>query len=76
VPDFALLRVDSGDAREVRTTGPAIALCTAGGVEVRGAAGEAIALRPGQSLFAGAGESPLRVTGEGELFIAEPGRVR
>jgi mannose-6-phosphate isomerase len=71
VPDFALLRVE-GDAA-VTTSGAAVALCTAGDVEVRGAGGTAIALRPGQALYADAGESPLRVSGAGELFIAEPG---
>ena len=73
VPDFALLRVRADAAHEVATSGAAIALCTAGAVEVRGAGGESVSLRPGESLFANADESPLRVTGAGELFVAEPG---
>ncbi|WP_438353521.1 mannose-6-phosphate isomerase, class I [Microbacterium sp. CJ88] len=73
VPDFALLRVRADAAHEVATSGAAIALCTAGALEVRGAGGESVSLRPGESLFASADESPLRVTGAGELFVAEPG---
>lgn len=74
IPDFALLRIAVSGNRSVVTSGIAVALATEGEVTVGGSTGDAaIMLRPGQALLATADESPLRVTGTGELFIAEPG---
>ena len=73
VPDFALLRVRADRAGAVAVTGPAIAVCTDGRVTVRGEGGDEVDLAPGQALFASPEESPLEVSGDGELFIAEPG---
>ncbi|MFS0733654.1 mannose-6-phosphate isomerase, class I [Microbacterium sp. 1P10UB] len=73
VSDFALLRIDASSAGAVPLDGPAIALCTAGRVTVRGAGGAEISLEPGQAAFASVEESPLQVSGGGDLFLAEPG---
>lgn len=75
-PDFALVHVRAAQdqPRPVETTGAAIVLATAGEVTVTGAgSGAAVVLRPGQALLATAEESPLRIEGAGEVFIAEPG---
>lgn len=75
IPDFRLLHVrcrpEAG--RVVPVTGPTIALSVAGTVEV--AAGAARhALTPGQAVFATADERALQVSGDGELYLAQPGR--
>lgn len=67
VPDFRLFRV-TGDAT-VDLDGPAIALCTGGAFEVPGEA----AITRGQSFYLTPDVARLRVTGDGELFIATTG---
>lgn len=73
VRDFALLRARIDPPREIVTRSTAIVLCTEGVVEVRGGSGRSLSLRPGQALVAGEDESPLSVTGTGEIFVAESG---
>ena len=75
VPDFALRRVDlAGTPVRIPLTGPTMVLATAGRVEVGGAEGAARALRVGTVAFATADEGALTLAGEGEAFIASPGR--
>jgi mannose-6-phosphate isomerase len=73
-PDFELLRarIHPDDEATVRLRGAAIALVTAGKVTVTGGTGRRIA-RPGQAVFVTEDESPVRFSGEGEVFIAHPG---
>jgi mannose-6-phosphate isomerase len=81
VPDFALWHValdSSADASAAspRTAGiplpgPAIALCTDGEFQLRGAAG-AMTLRRGESAYITPDERALDVAGVGALFIATP----
>ncbi|MDQ7878772.1 mannose-6-phosphate isomerase, class I [Microbacterium sp. QXD-8] len=76
VPDFALLAVTpTREGVEVPLAGPAIAVATAGSPEVVGlVSGAASALVPGAAVLVTPDEGGLRVVGEGELFIALPGR--
>ncbi|MGV9769757.1 mannose-6-phosphate isomerase, class I [Microbacterium sp. NPDC003461] len=74
VPDFALLRarVSDGDAAAVTPQGPAIVLATAG--EVRVACGEEqLELHPGAAAFVTPDGGELRISGDGEAFLAQPG---
>jgi mannose-6-phosphate isomerase len=72
VADFALKRVRS--AATLPVDGPAIALATAGCVRVEGAvSGAWVELSPGQAVLVTPDEERIRVTGEGELFVALPG---
>lgn len=76
VPDFALLRavVDPQHPCRVPIGGAAIAVATAGRVEVRGgSSGAAIPLSPGEAAFATGDEAELLLSGSGEVFIAQPG---
>jgi len=76
VPDFALLRarVSAGGAEAViRPAGPLIVLATAGAVTVAGDDGREVALTPGRAVFVTPDESRIRITGDGEAFIAQPG---
>ena len=72
VPDFALLRVRSvAHARTTATlAGPAIALVIAGSVEVA-TADASVALTPGRAALIT--DDRVSVTGEGLVYIAEPG---
>ncbi|MFG6402025.1 mannose-6-phosphate isomerase, class I [Microbacterium sp. P04] len=72
VPDFALVRVDV-DGAVVPLRGVSIALVTRGTLRLKGASGEALELTPGQAAFVTADETPLTVSGAGELFVAMPG---
>jgi mannose-6-phosphate isomerase len=55
--------------------GPAIALATGGAVTVSGrASGGRAELVPGAAVLVTPDERAVRVSGEGELFIALPGR--
>ncbi|WP_348786841.1 mannose-6-phosphate isomerase, class I [Leifsonia sp. NPDC080035] len=76
VPDFALDHIEVGGdvaSAEVSLTGTAIALCTAGAVELTGAAG-AVHLDRGDAVVV-ADESRLTVGGgAGTLFLAMPNR--
>lgn len=73
VDDFALSRVIVGGVEEVRVplSGPAIALCTGGAVTVAGAE-DVVSLRPGAAVHI-ADEESLRISGDGEIFVAQPG---
>jgi mannose-6-phosphate isomerase len=73
-PDFELLRarVRSEGRPAIALRGAAIALVTDGKVTVAGANGQRI-LRPGRAAFITADESPVHFSGEGEVFIAQPG---
>ncbi|KJL41251.1 mannose-6-phosphate isomerase, class I [Microbacterium trichothecenolyticum] len=75
VADFALLAVSPDeDGVEVVLEGPAIAVATAGSPAVRALASEDVAtLSPGAAVLVTANEGGLRVTGEGEIFVALPG---
>ena len=75
-PDFALLRVvvDPQHPSRVAIAGAAIAVATAGSVEIRGdRSGNTVLLTPGRAVFASPDESGLRFSGAGEVFLAQPG---
>ncbi|GAA1926298.1 mannose-6-phosphate isomerase, class I [Microbacterium aoyamense] len=75
VDDFSLRRVRGGDAGSVAVDGLTIALATRGRVTVRGgASGETVTLDPGQALLVTTDERVVHVDGDGELFLASPGR--
>ncbi|TFD45102.1 mannose-6-phosphate isomerase, class I [Cryobacterium sp. TMT1-2-1] len=76
VPDFRLVRVDAdaagpGDVpmRQVTLAGPAIAICTAGGFLVAGAASSARVKR-GDAVFVTPDEGTITFAGAGEVFLA------
>ena len=74
VPDFALDVVRLDDAvpsTGVALPGAAIALCTEGSVELRGA-GHAAALSRGEAVFVTPDEGALAISGAGTVFIATP----
>ncbi|QWT25045.1 mannose-6-phosphate isomerase, class I [Subtercola sp. PAMC28395] len=73
VIDFELVRVTPGlvDARYL-PLGPAIVICTSGGVTVSSATGSAMVAH-GASFFVTPDEGELTFSGEGELFLAGPG---
>lgn len=73
VSDFALLRVRSrsDETTVVPLSGPAIALAIEGTVVVA-ATDAAISLSPGRAVFAADTES-LAITGDGLVYIAQPG---
>jgi len=54
--------------------GVGIALVTAGEVTVTGASGAAVHLRPGEAALSTPDERTLRIEGDGQVFIAVPGR--
>lgn len=76
VPDFALLAVTAAAGGvEVPLAGAAIAVATGGAPTVSGrASGGVVALAPGGAVLVTPDEGGVRVAGEGELFIALPGR--
>ncbi|HKP07172.1 MAG TPA: mannose-6-phosphate isomerase, class I [Microbacterium sp.] len=78
VTDFALLAVSpSEEGVDVALEGPAIAVATAGSPVVAGLASAsegAASLSPGAAVLVTPTERGLRVSGEGELFVALPGR--
>ncbi|WXZ49201.1 mannose-6-phosphate isomerase, class I [Clavibacter tessellarius] len=78
VPDFLLARIvpatrdaTAGDAGAsvVDVDGPAIVLCTAGSVTLRGAA-STVEVGRGEAVFVTPDEGRIVVTGEGEAFLA------
>jgi mannose-6-phosphate isomerase len=82
VPDFELVHIaaeaggaaESGAAdtvpmRQFTLTGPAIAICTAGGFLVAGAT-SSVALKRGQSVYITPDEGTLTFAGAGEVFLA------
>ena len=78
VADFSLDRVQANaDERDVTVSGPAIALATSGELVIVGASSRtSLTLRPGQAAFVTPDERTVRVSGDGELFLAAPGEVR
>ena len=78
VADFSLDRVQANaDERDVTVSGPAIALATSGELVIVGASSRtSLTLRPGQAAFVTPDERTVRVSGDGELFLAAPGGVR
>lgn len=79
VPDFELVHIEadatpaaSGSAvpmRQVAVTGPAIAICTAGGFLVAGAS-SSVTLKRGESVYITPDEGTLTFAGAGEVFLA------
>ncbi len=65
--DFELAVV-SGDG-EIHLDGPGLILCTAGAFEIVGGA-TSVAVVRGEAQFVSADEKLLRVTGDGQLFVA------
>ncbi|WP_203580569.1 mannose-6-phosphate isomerase, class I [Microbacterium hibisci] len=76
VSDFALLALTpSSEAIDLALDGPAIALATAGAPRVFGRATDSSAtLAPGRAVLVTPDEGGVRVAGDGQLFIALPGR--
>ncbi|PPL20185.1 mannose-6-phosphate isomerase, class I [Microterricola pindariensis] len=75
VADFVLHSIERSEGQEptpVALAGPAIALCTAGRLQLTGAHGGAT-LERGESCFITPDEGDLRVGGAGTLFIATVG---
>ncbi|MER7796916.1 mannose-6-phosphate isomerase, class I [Microbacterium sp. NPDC096154] len=77
VPDFQLLRarVSAGSGAVIRPTGPLIVLATAGSVSVETESGT-LAVTPGRAVFVTPDETEVRISGDGEAFVAQPGCVR
>lgn len=74
VPDFALRRVTlTGSPVTIPVDGDTMVLATAGSVVVSGANAR-VELVVGSVAFASADEGDLRISGDGEAFIASPGR--
>ena len=74
VPDFALTRVEVSGEAAIALHGPAIALLTAGEVAATDDGGDApVALRPGRAVYVGGGARLLALSGDGEVFVAQPG---
>ncbi|WP_345801903.1 mannose-6-phosphate isomerase, class I [Microbacterium sp. AZCO] len=77
ISDFALLhaRVSADASAEIALDGVAIAIVTSGQLEVVGvSSGEHATLIPGVGVLVTPDEGSLRATGEGDLFLAVPGR--
>ena len=76
VADFALERVAVSEAAPValEVAGPTMVLATAGAVTVTSAGGEEVALAIGTAAFVGADEAAFTLSGDGEVFVASPGR--
>ncbi|WP_104199791.1 mannose-6-phosphate isomerase, class I [Cryobacterium sp. Y29] len=81
VADFELVRIHAdADAtspapvtmRQVTLTGPAIAICTAGGFLIAGGASSR-PLKHGQAVYITPDEGTLTFAGTGEVFLAMPG---
>ena len=75
VPDFALTHVvvDADETRHIDLDGVAIALATVGAVTAEGGLGGAVALSPGEAVLITPNEGRVRISGAGEVFIAQPG---
>ncbi|MDJ0377182.1 mannose-6-phosphate isomerase, class I [Cryobacterium sp. PH31-L1] len=81
VTDFALVHIEADAAassatpvtmRQITLSGPAIAICTAGGFLVAGS-GASRALKRGQAVYVTPDEGTLTFAGSGEVFLAMPG---
>jgi len=77
VPDFALIHVvvDPGETRNIDLDGVAIALATIGAVTAEGGLGGSVELSPGDAVLITPNEGGVRISGSGEVFIAQPGAV-
>jgi mannose-6-phosphate isomerase len=75
VPDFALSHVfvEAGETRDIDLDGVAIVLATAGAVSAGGGLSGAVELSPGEAVLITPDEGRVRISGAGELFIAQPG---
>lgn len=75
VPDFVLTQITPGDGSvDVPLAGIAIAVAGPGEVDVGGRASEhSVRLRAGQAVLITPDEQAIRVSGAGELYLAEPG---
>ncbi len=72
-PDFRLSRVDvDGGEVALPRSGPEVLLVTRGDLEVT-CGGEVLDLAQGESVFIGADEGPLTLSGEGRVFRATVG---
>lgn len=75
VPDFALTRVElAGAPARLELRGAAIVLATAGAVSVSQDA-ESVELTPGRAAYVGGGADGVELSGTGEVFVAQSGRV-
>jgi mannose-6-phosphate isomerase len=77
VDDFALrtVRAQEGASASIPLSGPAIVLATSGTPTVAGrASGSSATLAPGEALLVTPDEGHVLVSGEGDLFVALPGR--
>lgn len=76
IADFELarVRVTSDSRAGIAPRGAAIALATRGEVLIE-QGDERRALRPGQALLVTPATQPLRISGDGEVFLAQPGDV-
>lgn len=75
VADFALRRVRVAGERTVEVAGSAMALVTSGEITVASAAGEEMPIPVGSAAYADADERVLVLRGDGEVFVAQPGRA-
>jgi mannose-6-phosphate isomerase len=75
VPDFALSHVfvEAGETRDIDLDGVAIVLATVGAVSAGGELSGAVELSPGEAVLITPDEGRVRISGAGELFIAQPG---
>lgn len=75
VPDFALTHVvvEPGESRDIELAGVAIVLATVGAVSAGGGRGGTAELSPGEAVLVTPDEGRVRISGAGEVFIAQPG---
>lgn len=74
VPDFVLVRAEptSDISPTYEPDGPAIALCVAGSVQLKGER-SSVEMLQGESVYIAPGEGRIRFTGVGTVFVAAPG---
>ncbi len=65
--------VDATASATVPIGGVAIVVATAGAVTVSGGSGASVELTPGRAVVVTPDEERVRMSGEGEVFIAQPG---
>ncbi|SFI64080.1 MULTISPECIES: mannose-6-phosphate isomerase, class I [Microbacterium] len=75
IPDFVLVHaaVQPDRPQRVALAGAAIVLVTGGEVTVTATAGSVV-LRPAEAAYLTADEASVELTGEGDVFLAQPGR--
>ena len=76
VPDFSLARVSVAPGADARLelSGQAIALVTRGEVSIAAGKSDAVTVAAGRAVYASADEGALTFSGDGDAFIAQPGR--